>query len=309
MNQKDIKLLWGRSGNRCAICKAELTQNKEAVSASYTLGEQAHIVGEKNSAARGESLLDESERDGYHNRILLCPNDHSEVDSNEEDWPVERLHKMKSEHEIWVNETLSETTDRVLSAKQLAVANVIDATVSLCRLEDWDSWADAAASSIPQWPLDIAENRWRIRNLVQRAVWPEEFDELKRATNSFSILLNLAYREFRKHSRPDYDGQSLTTDPFYKSNGFNENYWQDLEAYESWIDKCQHFMREVAKAANWFADTVRRDVNPTFFASQGKFLLTAWEVEDFDDNFILLEFTEVEKDKLPEALSDLRVHP
>ena len=26
IGQKDIKLLWGRSGNRCAICKTELTQ-------------------------------------------------------------------------------------------------------------------------------------------------------------------------------------------------------------------------------------------------------------------------------------------
>ncbi|WP_284223853.1 hypothetical protein, partial [Brevundimonas denitrificans] len=59
MSQKDIKLLWGRSGNRCAIrdCRKELTQDKKAVSSAYTLGEQAHIVGEKEGAARGNSPL------------------------------------------------------------------------------------------------------------------------------------------------------------------------------------------------------------------------------------------------------------
>ena len=43
---KDIKILWGRSGNRCAICRTQLTQDAAAVSAAFTLGEQAHIVGE-----------------------------------------------------------------------------------------------------------------------------------------------------------------------------------------------------------------------------------------------------------------------
>lgn len=28
ITQKDIKLLWGRSGNRCSICRRELTQDK-----------------------------------------------------------------------------------------------------------------------------------------------------------------------------------------------------------------------------------------------------------------------------------------
>ncbi len=91
INQKDIKLLWGRSGNRCSICRVELTQDKAAVTSAFTLGEQAHIVGEKTNAARGTSSLTLDQRNGYHNLILLCPNHHTEIDKNEDDWPVEKL--------------------------------------------------------------------------------------------------------------------------------------------------------------------------------------------------------------------------
>jgi len=57
IKQKDMKILWGRSGNRCAKCKTELTQDASAVTSSFTLGEQAHIVGDKSGSARYTSSL------------------------------------------------------------------------------------------------------------------------------------------------------------------------------------------------------------------------------------------------------------
>jgi hypothetical protein len=113
IKQKDIKILWGRSGNRCALCKKQLTQDTLGSTAAFTLGEQAHIVGDKPGSARSNSLLTEEQRDSYHNLILLCPNHHAEIDSNETDWSIEKLHQIKSEHELWVTETLSETIDHV----------------------------------------------------------------------------------------------------------------------------------------------------------------------------------------------------
>lgn len=132
MNQKDIKLLWGRAGNRCSICRKELSQDSQSVNASFNLGEQAHIVGEKDGAARGKSPLTVEERNTYHNIILLCPNHHIEIDSNETDWPIEKLYQIKSQHELWVKETLSDATDLQKAAKQIAITSIIDAAVELC---------------------------------------------------------------------------------------------------------------------------------------------------------------------------------
>ena len=127
MNQKEIKLLWGRAANRCSICRVELTQDAKAHDAAFVLGEQAHIVGEKDDASRGKSPLTLEERNSYHNIILLCPTHHTEIDKNEVDWPVEKLHLTKSKHELWVRETLGDAADTKQLAKQVAVT---------CRIPD-----------------------------------------------------------------------------------------------------------------------------------------------------------------------------
>jgi len=103
MKDKDIKILWGRSGNRCAICQIELTASGDR----ETLGEMAHIVARASNGSRGESSLTVQERDSYNNLILLCPNDHTEIDKNYQDWSVDKLHRIKTEHESWVSEQLN----------------------------------------------------------------------------------------------------------------------------------------------------------------------------------------------------------
>ncbi|MGE5502326.1 MAG: hypothetical protein ACM3W4_10410, partial [Ignavibacteriales bacterium] len=182
MKEKDVKLLWGRAANRCAICRTELSQDSNVSSSSFTLGEQAHIVGEKDGAARGKSILTAEEREGYHNRILLCPTHHTEIDKNVSDWPVEKLHQTKSVHELWVRETLSDSTDLRLAAKQLAVSSIIDAAVELCRLEEWKAWTSWAFAPDPQWRLDMPDMLFEFRQRVAATIWPDEFDELRRAT-------------------------------------------------------------------------------------------------------------------------------
>ena len=106
MRDKEIKILWGRSGNRCAVCKLELTPD----GSRETLGEMAHIVAKSNDGPRGDETMPIEERDSYNNLILLCPTDHVEVDKNYADWPVPRLHAIKTEHEAWVSEQLNAGT-------------------------------------------------------------------------------------------------------------------------------------------------------------------------------------------------------
>ena len=100
MRDKDIKILWGRSGNRCSICKLELT----ADGSMETLGEMAHIVGQSQNGPRGNHDL--TNRDSYDNLILLCPTHHVEIDKDVTAWPVERLRAIKADHEAWVSEQL-----------------------------------------------------------------------------------------------------------------------------------------------------------------------------------------------------------
>ncbi len=104
--KKDLKILWGRSANRCSMCRQELSADKVHGNSSYPIGEQAHIVAENDNGPRGKSILNEKERASYRNLILLCPTHHSIIDKAPEDYPIERLHMIKQEHEDWVRESL-----------------------------------------------------------------------------------------------------------------------------------------------------------------------------------------------------------
>lgn len=294
LSERDIKLLWGRSGNRCAICRKELAQDKASAKGAFLLGEHAHIVGEKTGSPRGDSLLNENERNGYHNRILLCPNDHTVIDKNEADWPVEKLHMIKTDHEIWVQQTLSEVVDNKKLADQEVVASIIDEAVEKCRLYSFDTWISNALATDPQWSSTLPDSISEFREKVIRAVWPEGFEELRLATETFSILIDYSARLFTKNC--DETNDILIPFKFYKAKGWNPSYDEDLKKYENWLKTCHEYLQETIKAANWFATVVRRDINPRFFAVQGKFIVT-------DGSRKILEYSETERAGLPDSLN------
>lgn len=302
MKEKDIKLLWGRAANRCSMpgCRKELSHdNKNIELSSYTLGEQAHIIGEKEGAPRGKSLLTESERNSYHNLILLCPTHHTEIDKNELNWPVEKLHYIKSTHELWVRETLGDSSDNKLLAKQLALTSIIDTTVELCQLENWKSWTSKALSPNPCWEDTSPHRLFEFRQKVAAAIWPEEYQELKRATTTLSILLHKASSQFMEHSR--YENGFYVADRFYRDSDDNI---RKLNQFNDWIKECYSLVEQSTCAANWFADVVRRDINPMFFVESGKFVIVDGPYEDLSYHARIVEYTETQKSQLPDILAD-----
>lgn len=294
ITQKDIKLLWGRSGNRCSICRRELTQDKEFNNSSFTLGEQAHIIGESEDGPRGNSNLTLEERNTYHNLILLCPNHHKEIDSDEELWSIEKLYKAKSEHELWVTQTLSETIDHVNLANQTAISSMIDNAVTLCDLDNWSNWTSFALAPDPTWRKEYPDNIYKFRQKIIAMIWPKNYNNLKISTIVFSKLLHEASSTFMNHV-DEYDG-IYYPHKFYKAYGYNENYENDLKEYNLWLDNSHKLLKEATKALNWFADEVRENINPYFFMEKGKFLVQEGPFSDMSYRTSLVEFTDLEKE-------------
>lgn len=99
-----------RSGDRCALCRANLTPPAEDGNPN-NVGEAAHIAGERQDAPRYDGSMTDNERDHYANLIYLCSNCHTIIDDRENgaiDYPTERLLETKSEHERKVHEVLSD---------------------------------------------------------------------------------------------------------------------------------------------------------------------------------------------------------
>src|SRR4051812_11046601 len=105
---RDRKLLWGRSGNRCAFpdCGRELVIEVTLTSVSEAVGEECHIVARRDDGPRGESLLTADERDRYDNLILLCADHHKVVDRDEVNFTPEKLREMRESHNTRVRSSL-----------------------------------------------------------------------------------------------------------------------------------------------------------------------------------------------------------
>jgi hypothetical protein len=107
ISQKSIKILWANAGGRCAFphCQQRLCTSDAGNAAPYTIGEMAHIRGERPGSNRYDASQTQIQRDDYENLILLCPNHHTIIDrpENEDSYNVEVLQAMKAAHENFVS--------------------------------------------------------------------------------------------------------------------------------------------------------------------------------------------------------------
>ena len=304
ISQRDIKLLWARAAGRCSFpdCGMKLTQDKNLASDSFPLGEQAHIVGESEGAPRGKSTLTTDERNSYFNLILLCPTHHTVVDNNPEDYPVEKLHIMKAQHELWVEQTLTESKDVQKTAQDVIYADLIDAAAEACQFDSWDKWASRALSTNMNWDEDAHKRLFKFLNKILGAVWPKTLPELKCALKKLTYEIYEAIQTFEEHCEPSKAKDNIMVEErFYKSHGWIEDdkvYQQLFNEYDAWQDKCKKHVIEATKAANWLADVVRRDINPLFFATKGKFFVIMGPFDALEFRSFFLEYTEKEKKEI-----------
>ena len=99
----DVRLkVWVRSGGRCVICNRYLLDGK-LTGREATFGELAHIVGQQTSSGspRGLDGLDQQDRDDPENLVLVCDDEHDELDkkATRDLFSVDWLRELKRAHE------------------------------------------------------------------------------------------------------------------------------------------------------------------------------------------------------------------
>ena len=96
------------------------------------------------------------ERDSYANLILLCPTHHLLIDKNTDDFPAERLYKMKIDHEVWILETLS-MSEIVENTSDVVYADIVDSFTRCLMIEHWMNWTSELLFVSPSLPLETVE--------------------------------------------------------------------------------------------------------------------------------------------------------
>ena len=86
--QKEQKILFAKSGNRCAFPKCDKPVIVEVGNKSEPIGEMAHMIAYSDDGPRSDAAFAPEDRNKASNLILLCPTHHTVVDKLEHQYNV-----------------------------------------------------------------------------------------------------------------------------------------------------------------------------------------------------------------------------
>jgi hypothetical protein len=184
---KTRKILWGRSGNRCAICKTELVLEKDPFNRNLNIGEECHIISKRDNGPRHQEKKD-FDYDDSENLLLLCCNHHTMIDEQVEKFPVEKLIEIKKQHEEWVKTNL-DNEEFVQPEEKSRIDNLISYVSAKHDKEmNLNSSRNIFSSSEG---LQIAfEEAEKIKNIIK-----ETIEKVNKAAPNYSIII----RDNRQH--------------------------------------------------------------------------------------------------------------
>ncbi len=111
--QTDLRILFQRSGNRCAFpgCGNQLDFPATAQDGAVVLSEVCHIVSKARHGPRFDDALPMEARDKHENLILLCREHHTIVDAQPATYTAEWLRETKARHERLISEAIGKALD------------------------------------------------------------------------------------------------------------------------------------------------------------------------------------------------------
>ncbi|HEY6529168.1 MAG TPA: HNH endonuclease [Cellvibrionaceae bacterium] len=107
ISDKTRKILWGMSGNRCAICRIKLVIDPTEENGESVVGDECHIISGAVLGPRYSVDFEKEKIDQSENLILLCKVHHKMVDDQSETYTVSILKQIKGNHHKWIEEKLS----------------------------------------------------------------------------------------------------------------------------------------------------------------------------------------------------------
>ena len=102
ITDKSRKILWGKSGNRCAICRHALVVDPTVQDSESVVGDECHIISGAQGGPRHAASYPSNQIDDLSNLMLLCRVHHKMVDDQAETYTADVLICIKANHEKWV---------------------------------------------------------------------------------------------------------------------------------------------------------------------------------------------------------------
>ncbi|MCD6295992.1 MAG: hypothetical protein J7M30_02440 [Deltaproteobacteria bacterium] len=270
---KDQKILWAKAAGRCSMpeCRKKLVVGASDClpSKNLLIGENCHIVAESEDGPRGKSILTEEERNRYSNLILMCANHHIVIDNDSCNWPVEKLHQIKSDHELWIETQLTEIYEEDDFELKRYKDLVNFATENLL-LSKWDWLSDHAIRLLLYDDFVYGVNDFWFT--IQKMVWPKKLPELESSIINLSERLSAYIKHFLSNSRLRDNLKWHVEDKTWTKT-WRDDYDEYAKKSDEWQKRSTNFLFNVVVALNEYADCVRKYLNPKYMIYQGKFII------------------------------------
>lgn len=272
---KTHKMLWGRSGNRCAFpdCKVgELVMDVSETDDASVVGEEAHIVAREIGGPRGTDPMPADQRDKYKNLILMCSLHHKLIDDHPGVYTIEILHEYKKNHEQWVKANLS--VDKIKQQEDEAYASYVDEFLKLANIDNYTAWTSSLiAGDLPRMLKDTYESLRQLVTYIVSRIWHKRYPELEDAMINFKNVLNDLLNVFDEHSSK-HGEDGLITRKFYHIQEWNPELYNSLhKRYMYHVHLITDLTLELTRAGNYLLDTVREFLIPGFRLHKGVLLV------------------------------------
>lgn len=288
-------MLWGRSGNRCALstCKKNLVEDETLTDDASIVGDEAHIVAREEDGPRGKSTLTQEERDKYENLILMCKVHHKMIDDQPLEYTVDKLHLIKTNHLEWVTKNLSPDEDKQKDDE--IYATYIDKWIQLADINNWKGWSSFVfGGGQPQITVKQYENLEELNEYVLSRVWPKRYDKIEFAFINFRIVVNDFINVFSvyKEKIGENEYSLYNTEKFYKrlKEWDDEKYDKLSKQFDFHVDLVQDLMCEMTRSANYLCDQIRKQLSSSFRINEGVLLIETGPDMSFSYKTVRLEF-------------------
>lgn len=283
-------MLWGRSGNMCAFpgCKKILVVYETETDDPSVIGEEAHIVAQKENGPRGESDLTPEQRDKYDNLILLCSVHHKVIDDQKNEYTVEKLHKFKIEHEQWVKENLIKDPRKIKDDE--LYASYIEKFIHFTDLHNWNNWTSWILGQSEMFPKEQFDNLKALPDYIVSRVWSHRYPVLEAALINFKNVVNDLMKVYYEYPEEKSDGYRIKR--FYKEYNYQrcarngEEYSAEeehlaVQKYHYHVALIEDLVLELTRAANYVCDKIREYLFEGFRLDEGVLLITRGGFEGY----------------------------
>jgi hypothetical protein len=293
-------MLWGRSGNRCAIetCRKELVMDATETDDESLIGEECHIIANSPDGPRGDASVSENQLNKYDNLILLCRIHHKVIDDQPNTYTVDQMKNIKAKHEKWVRESLT-GYDSQKQKDDEVYATFVETWMKLAHIADWDAWTShILGADQPSLWVDVDKDLSEVCEWIFARIWPKRYPDLEAAFENFRRVCQDFQTVFHEHAIKLED--SYDTEKFYHIREWNkEKYESFYRKYIFHVKLVEDLILELTRSANYICDKVRQFIDPSFRIQEGMLIVTSGPYMDMKWHSHRVEYRNAERIDTP----------